>query len=165
MRRLQMVIALVMVGTFMGTLPLFAEEPGYVGAKLCSACHKYQSEQWKTTAHATAASPLSAEQKADAQCMACHGTGAAQGNLGEKWENVQCEACHGPGQQYVKLKAKWKKNPEETRKLAMEVGFRLQNEEVCLGCHGQARPEGHPPTKPFDYNAAYPLVAHKEPKE
>jgi hypothetical protein len=108
-----------------------------------------------------ASEALNAKEKVDPECMSCHGTGAEQGNIGRKWEKVQCEACHGPGKLYIKLKPEWKKDREETLKLAMDVGFVLRDEKVCLRCHGQDRPAGHPPAEAFNYKEAHEKVAHK----
>jgi DnaJ-class molecular chaperone len=93
--------------------------------------------------------------------MSCHGTGAEQGKTGRRWEKVQCEACHGPGEVYIKLKSWWGVDPEGMRKLAVDAGFLIHAEEVCLRCHGQDRPAGHPQARAFNYKKAYERVAHK----
>lgn len=155
--------ALLLVGilTFLFATPLLAAEARYVGYKVCAACHKYQKVPWETTKHYRASDAV--EQKRDRQCMPCHGTGALQGNFGEKWEKVQCEACHGPGKLYVKLMRRWKGDPEGKRKLTLEHGFLRQKKWVCLRCHGQGRPGGH--VKIFNYKKAYEKVAHIKKKD
>jgi mono/diheme cytochrome c family protein len=81
-------------------------------------------------------------------------------------EGVQCEACHGPGSLYkspkIMSRSKFKKDPQGQRKLAMEAGLVLGSEEVCLKCHGQKRPEGHPPAKPFNFQEAFKKIDHKK---
>jgi DnaJ-class molecular chaperone len=144
----------------------FAADSEYVGYARCKGCHSYQYKAWKDFKHAKASEALDEEQKQDPQCMSCHGTGAEQGEI---LEAVQCEACHGPGSLYmgskIMSKSKYKNDPEGQHQLALGAGLVVQEESVCLKCHGQERPEGHPEAAPFNYEEAYGKVAHIETQE
>lgn len=165
MRRGGMICALSVAVTLWVAGPALAADAKYVGYKKCKGCHSYQYKAWKDFKHAKASEAIKDEQKKDSNCMNCHGTGADQGTL---LEGVQCEACHGPGSEYkspkIMSKNKYKKDPEGQRKKAVEAGLVMQSEKVCLGCHGQDRPEGHAPAKPFDFAENYKKVDHKKKK-
>ncbi len=158
-----LIYALLVVGTstFLFATDSLAEETGYLGYKSCTVCHTIRAKDWQATKHYTASDALNAEQKMDPECMSCHGTGAEQGRIGREWGKVQCEACHGPGKLYIRLKSWWGVDTEGMRKLAVDGGFLIHEEKVCLRCHGQDRPEGHPQAKTFNYKEAYKKVAHK----
>jgi|Deesub1362B_J571_1020462.scaffolds.fasta_scaffold03511_2 hypothetical protein len=164
MRRYRGIFFAVAVVLVLGSSS-FAADANYVGYKKCKGCHSYQFKAWKAFKHAKASEVLKEDQRKDPACMKCHGTGAEQGAV---LEGVQCEACHGPGSLYkspkIMSKSKYKKDPEGQRAKAVQAGLVLQEEKVCLKCHGQDRPEGHPPAKPFNYKEAYPKVAHKKKK-
>src|SRR5687768_12817144 len=68
-------------------------------SRRCGECHKHQREQWKESAHATAASApfvkavemLAPDQKA--QCDACH-VPLRNASARIAGEGVTCDACH-----------------------------------------------------------------------
>ena len=151
------------LGAFLLTGFAMAADPEYVGYARCKGCHSYQYKAWKDFKHAKASEALNDDQRKDSNCMSCHGTGATQGGI---LENVQCEACHGPGSLYkspkIMSKSKYKEDPQTQQQLAIEAGLVVQNEGVCLQCHGQERPEGHPEAKEFNYSEAYEKVNHTQ---
>jgi hypothetical protein len=140
---------------------VFAADIKYVGFKRCKGCHSYQYRAWKGFKHAQASDALDEEQKKDSNCMKCHGTGTDRGVI---MEGVQCEACHGPGSRYkspkIMSKSKYKRDSETQHKLAIEAGLVIQEENVCLQCHGPDRPGNHPPAKIFNFEEAYTKVNH-----
>lgn len=165
MRTGWMICVVMAMASFLVAGSASATDAKYVGYKKCKGCHSYQYKIWKEFKHAKASEAIKEEQRKDANCMDCHGTGADSGAL---LEGVQCEACHGPGSLYkspkIMSKSKYKKDPEGQRNKAVEAGLVTQNEKVCLKCHGQERPEGHAPAKPFCFAEAYKKVDHKKKK-
>lgn len=76
----------------------------FVGADVCSACHKDQHAQWRQTKHARAFDALYEKQRHFVPaCLACHTTGYGHPSGYDArtdpaaFRNVQCESCHGPG--------------------------------------------------------------------
>ncbi len=119
----------------------------YIGARRCKGCHETQYAQWKKTPHAKAASSLSAAERRDPRCAACHSTSARDG-----LEGVQCESCHGAGRHY------WPENIMRDRGLARAVGLTSGKERVtCNRCHTADSPR----LRPFDIAAALKKVVHK----
>ena len=163
------VLSLVLFG-----LPLIAyTAEDYRGVKKCRMCHMKVYKSWETTAHATAFDALKPGQRVEAkqqagldpavdyttnaECVACHTTGADAALPG-----IQCEACHGPGAQYSKPtimnKAKWKQDPETYRQMAIDAGLVLKPAPSnCVTCHN----EKSPTFQPFDYAERIEQVKHK----
>ena len=80
------------------------QEAAFVGASLCSACHKDEFAQWRQTRHARACDSLYKDQRQFMPaCQTCHTTGYGHSTgydpkVGTpEFRNVQCEGCHGPG--------------------------------------------------------------------
>ena len=112
-------------------------ENPYVGAKVCSECHKKSYDKWLTTGHARATETLKVGRKDqkgpwvkrmdDPECIACHTTGWDTGRgdpkdyfrfkTGFESEAVtphltgnQCENCHGPGGRHVDLERQYQRD-------------------------------------------------------
>lgn len=134
--------------------PLFANSAArmagvYVGATRCSACHRLEFDQWKTTRHATAYKTLlDAHRHYQPRCVVCHvvafrtQNGYKLGDPEEPLANVQCEVCHGPGGAHVAA-------PVLAR---ME---RVPPESTCLECHNPQHSDA------FVYAEKIPLVRHQ----
>jgi hypothetical protein len=106
-----------------------SENP-FVGASVCSGCHKLQYERWQRTAHARAYIALvERKQQYDVDCIGCHTLGYEQEggffdlNRVGFHAGVQCESCHGPGHLHVAGKG-------DTAKIV-----RRRDEQICLQCH------------------------------
>lgn len=82
-------------------------DAGYVGGRVCEACHFGEAAQWKGTRHASAfATLLERRRQAAPGCVPCHVTGhSLPGGYARiadlAMRHVQCEACHGPGGRHV----------------------------------------------------------------
>ena len=119
----------------------------YLGARRCKTCHQTQYAQWKATPHATAANVLSAAERRDPKCAACHSTSAADG-----LEGVQCESCHGAGRHY------WPEYVMRDVGLARAVGLTSGAERVtCTRCHTADTTR----LRAFDFAAALKKVTHR----
>ncbi len=127
------------LGAFLFTsVPAFAKDAKFVGAKGCKKCHKKkksgeQFKIWSKSKHAKAYSLLASKkaikkakemgikthpQKAK-ECLICHtaGTGLSKKHFEKKFsqkDGVQCENCHGAGSLYKK-----KKTMKKLRKLRL----------------------------------------------
>lgn len=108
--------------------PAFAAD--FVGSETCRGCHLEAWEQWRESPHARAIASLSAEQKKDARCLACHARDAAQGGD----PGVTCETCHGAGEYY---------SPSYVMRdaeLARATGLQLPDAKSCQICHDASSP-------------------------
>ena len=121
----------------------------YVGASRCTVCHRMESNQWKTTRHATAYKTLlDAHRHYQPRCIVCHVVGfrTAHGyKLGDPEEplaNVQCEVCHGPGGAHIAAPAT----------AHME---RTPPESTCLECHNPQHSDA------FVYSEKIRMVQHR----
>jgi 2',3'-cyclic-nucleotide 2'-phosphodiesterase (5'-nucleotidase family) len=121
----------------------------FVGSETCRGCHPAQYAQWKSTPHASAWASLVADNRSmDADCFACHVTGAHHPKgptfpteVGPLLVNVGCEACHGPGEAHLAKPV-----------ASMHAGAVL---ETCTDCHDGIRDEGR-----FDAEIYLPKVTH-----
>jgi hypothetical protein len=120
----------------------------FVGMAVCERCHKAETEQWKTTAHARAWKTLvDAKKDADLECVKCHVVGFKQPGgfqtaaLTPAMSNVQCETCHGMGTQHEAFA----KTP------------RRITEATCRQCHTTT-------TSPdFSFDVFQPHIVHATP--
>jgi hypothetical protein len=120
----------------------------FVGMSVCERCHKSETEQWKTTAHARAWKTLvDAKKDADLECVRCHVVGFKQPGgfqtaaLTPTMSNVQCENCHGMGTQHE----------------AFTKSPRRITEATCRACH-------NPTTSPdFTFAVFQPHIVHRTP--
>ena len=127
---------IVLAGALLAVLACaaHAEEPSYVGAKKCKACHLKQFQTWEPTRMAKSFELLrpgasaAAKQKAnldpkkdythDEKCLGCHTTGYGKPGGFVSLEKtpdlvgVQCVGCHGPGSEYLKEGGMTLKNRE-----------------------------------------------------
>ena len=156
-----------------------AQEPTYVGTKMCGMCHKgeakgSQLEKWQASDHAKAYETLGTDKAKEVaaklgiegnpqeidKCLKCHVTafGADAAALGAKFvkeEGVQCEACHGPGSMYKSMKVM------KDREAAVKAGLVVPDEKTCTGCHN----EKSPTFKGFDYKTYFEKIAHPTPEQ
>jgi hypothetical protein len=149
----------------------------YVGAKMCSLCHKKpeQGEQfriWQESAHAkafqTLTTPAAKETAAkmgiddpttSGKCLKCHATayGFTEEKVSQKpavEEGVSCESCHGAGKDYAK------KSVMENRDASLKAGLEIPDEATCLKCHNQENPN----FKPFDFAERWEKIKHPVPQ-
>jgi len=131
--------------------------------KTCMRCHRRQSKQWKTTAHAQAWQALVRDHKqSDEQCQACHTTmaGEPEGFVSAPetphLANVQCVECHRPigdVQRHLKnFRRKRFASKDDTT--VQKPDFKPVEEARCLKCHTEDNsPE-------FDYAAYVKRVRH-----
>ncbi len=99
-----------------------AQDPHYVGSKVCGTCHHAISAFVKKTRHSIAFETLEKEKRQfEANCFECHTTGYKKPGgftnifTAKNLLDVQCEACHGPASRHVldstvKLKKPTSKN-------------------------------------------------------
>jgi hypothetical protein len=130
---------------------LIASSPQIVGSEKCRMCHMDIYKSWQSTAHSRATSVLTAQQKTDDNCMACHSTG--HDKKGKLVENVGCESCHGPGSQYRKMRIM------KDRVAAMKSGLVLPGESDCVECHNSSCPE----FELFDFETFFENGTHLMP--
>jgi len=110
-----------------GGVPLVvasAGKAGYAGQDSCAACHGDIAAAMAKTPHAQTLDILkNAASDTNAECLACHTTGAE----GTAYVDgaVTCEACHGPGADHVAAAADAKKT---TIRGAVDA-------TVCAKCH------------------------------
>ncbi len=106
----------------------------YVGADACASCHAAETEQWRSTDHASAFATLLAKRRQGVPgCYACHVTGYRQPGgyrtiADLRLRHVQCEACHGPGGAHL----------EDPR--ARNI-VRTPTASVCTECHTEKHSE------------------------
>ena len=138
---------IVVAGVFALAAGIAWAEPDYIGAAKCKMCHKTEYTSWQGLAHATAFDQLKPEEQADAECLACHATGAKA-----ELPGVQCEACHGPGSDYKGLKVM------KDHDASVAAGLVIPTEATCKGCH-----EGAPhDQKAFDFEASKAKGVHEK---
>lgn len=123
-----------------------ANEAGYVGVDVCSACHADARKVWNNTAHSRAYKTLEDGFKEfNLDCVSCHVTGYEQPGGStvtavSTLKNVQCEVCHGPGSLHVKAPAR------------VNVPVPKPTGDTCLSCH-------HPPhVHAFDVASKMPAI-------
>ena len=144
-------------------LPVFAEDPAYVGSKKCKMCHLKEYKSWSATAMATSFDNLKPGERAeakkaagldpdkdyttDATCLACHTTGPGQpGGFVDiattpELAGVGCEVCHGPGGSYLADGYMTLKNKEYKKADLVAVGMvETVDEARCVGCHNADSP-------------------------
>ncbi len=86
---------------------MHADEPTYVGATACGACHTNMHADWSGTLHAEAWNNLPGFAQTNAGCLPCHtvGFGEISGYVDQtdtpQLAGVQCENCHGPASRHV----------------------------------------------------------------
>jgi 2',3'-cyclic-nucleotide 2'-phosphodiesterase (5'-nucleotidase family) len=113
----------------------------FASSAACALCHKPQTEQWRTTAHAYAMVTLENKgRERDPACLRCHSVGFDQPGGTRNLQtavayfgDVGCESCHGPSVKHIRTQDK-------------TGTTRAVPEAVCTRCH---RPEQSP--RPFDY--------------
>ncbi|MCW5966151.1 MAG: beta-propeller fold lactonase family protein [Bryobacterales bacterium] len=178
MRRAGTIAALLvlLLSVHVATAPL---KPVYVGTRACGTCHDgqasgHQFTRWAQTKHARGWDVLKRPESVaiarlsglrrnaweEPICLGCHTTGYNA----EEWQKdddfrmedgVQCETCHGPGSEYMREEVM------RNREQAVHAGLRLSGKHDCLGCHIEKN--SHVTvlgTKPFNLEAAWPLIAH-----
>ncbi|MBI4816303.1 MAG: hypothetical protein HY791_08595 [Deltaproteobacteria bacterium] len=134
---------------FLWLLPATSGADDYVGVESCKTCHHAEYEQWKSTPHARSLERLSAQERQDRSCLACHTMLPFDDR--ESRAEVQCESCHGGGARYA---ARFiMRDPLVARLLGLED----IKEETCARCHAEAGPS----LSPFDFAKALEAVRHR----
>ncbi|MBI5836541.1 MAG: cytochrome c family protein [Candidatus Eisenbacteria bacterium] len=183
MRNVRIVLGLLVLGAFVASTALAAEEVAhkYVGAAKCKMCHNAaakgaQFKVWSESAHAKAFTVLASDEakkigkekgiadpQKDAKCLKCHVTGhgkaAAMFEASFKAEDgVGCESCHGAGKDYMPMPVM--KAIKAGKTAAASVGLVKPTEKECVVCHNSESPT----FKAFDFKAAAAKIAHPYPK-
>lgn len=113
----------------------FEDEPTYIGASQCQACHTQAYSGWQDSRHAQSFHSLEADGQTEMlDCLACHSTGLLEpGGYDPTYpeaevQNVSCESCHGPGSHHVQKMLGTEGAPE---------GQLISREVVdgCIRCH------------------------------
>ncbi|MCE2435026.1 MAG: hypothetical protein J4F29_19205 [Candidatus Latescibacteria bacterium] len=140
------VAALAEIPPLMGSDKRF-DKASFVGAQKCATCHVSQTQQWKSTKHASAFNTLlDVKRQYHPECVACHvtGSGYASGyKMGDSKHpliHVQCEMCHGPGSEHIV-------NPMQSPMI------KTPTKELCVQCHDQEHSD-------FIFSEYYPRVQH-----
>ncbi|MEA1979598.1 MAG: multiheme c-type cytochrome [candidate division Zixibacteria bacterium] len=155
MKKLTAIVLIISILTAFMAVSVFADEAvhEYVGTKKCKMCHKDVHASWLETKHADAFELLSAEEKKDEKCVACHTTGIDK--KGKLIEGASCEACHGAGSDYkspkIMSRKKWAADPEKHKKMAIEAGLIYPDTTICVKCHTK---EGNDNFREFDIKKA-----------
>jgi hypothetical protein len=120
----------------------------FVGREVCARCHRAETEQWKTTAHARAWKTLVDNKRdADPACISCHVVGYKKPggfqnfNVTPAMVDVQCENCHGMGTQHEAY-------PDPPRRIT---------EATCRQCHDETTSPG------FKFEVYQPHILHQVP--
>jgi hypothetical protein len=118
----------------------------FTGYAACRNCHRQQTDQWLSTAHARAFTALTLEsQDYNPECIPCHTTGFSytggfiMPDLTAEMGGVQCEMCHGAGGDHATTES---------------VPYGLTSPATCLPCH---TPERSPQ---FDYDTYHSAIEH-----
>ena len=118
----------------------------FTGYAACRNCHRQQTDQWLSTAHARAFTALTLEsQDYNPECIPCHTTGFSytggfiMPDLTPEMEGVQCVMCHGAGGDHATTE---------------NVPYGPTSPATCLPCH---TPERSPQ---FDYPTDYLKIIH-----
>ena len=118
----------------------------YTGYAACRICHREQTDQWLSTAHARAFTALTQRsQDYNPECIPCHTTGFSytggfiMPDLTSEMEGVQCEMCHGAGGDHAQNES---------------VPLGITSESTCTPCHTSER------SPQFDYPTYYRAIQH-----
>ena len=118
----------------------------YTGYAACRNCHRQQTDQWLSTAHARAFTTLTARsQDYNPECIPCHTTGFSytggfiMPDLTSEMEGVQCEMCHGAGGDHVQNES---------------VPLGITPQDICTTCHTSER------SPQFDLNDYLQIIKH-----
>ena len=122
------------------------EGSNYTGYSACRICHRQQTDQWLTTAHARAFTTLTARsQDYNPECIPCHTTGFSytggfiMPDRTSEMEGVQCEMCHGAGGDHVQNES---------------VPLGITPQDICTTCHTSER------SPQFDLNDYLQIIKH-----
>lgn len=125
-----------------------AAEP--VGAARCGSCHPNIYASWLKSAHARSLEKLTAAQRADPSCRACHTLAPASDD--PALAGVQCEACHGLGSAYSP------DNVMRDPKLARLLGLVDVKAGTCRACHEGVEAR----LRPYDWTKMLEAVGHRD---
>lgn len=120
-----------------------------VGPVSCRTCHEEAYRIWAQGPHARAASTLSAEQRKEPLCIACHSRDQQREGQADV-SGVSCETCHGAGRYYQPAVVM------RDKELSHLFGLVDPTPASCLVCHGGASPS----LRPFDVTEALPRIDH-----
>lgn len=120
----------------------------YVGADRCRACHAEEFAAWQRSPHARAFEALSARDRADPRCLACHTT--VPDDVSTGLVGVQCESCHGPGRHYAV------DHVMRDRELRAALQLATVDAQTCARCHTDSTPA----LTTFVYEQKLPLIKH-----
>jgi hypothetical protein len=118
----------------------------YTGYAACRNCHRQQTDQWLSTAHARAFTTLTLQsQDYNPECIPCHTTGFSytggfiMPDLTSEMGGVQCEMCHGAGGDHAHNES---------------VSLGIIPQDICTTCHTPGR------SPQFDYPTYYRAIQH-----
>ncbi|RPI06571.1 MAG: cytochrome C554 [Ignavibacteriae bacterium] len=168
------IISYLMAGIFLLSISTFAENK-YVGAKMCSMCHKgekkgSQYEIWQKSKHAEAYKTLTGAKAAEIakakglkkaanespECLDCH---VVKADAKIAADGVQCETCHGAGSAY-KTMAIMKDKAKAVAAGLTEYKNDAAIEKECKSCHN----EKSPTHKAFKFEEMWAKIKHSIPK-
>lgn len=118
----------------------------YMGYAACRICHREQTDQWLSTAHARAFITLTLRSHDyNPECIPCHTTGFSytggfiMPDLTSGMGGVQCEMCHGAGGDHAQNES---------------VPLGIISQDICTTCHTTER------SPQFDYPTDYLKIIH-----
>jgi hypothetical protein len=120
-----------------------------VGPESCRSCHQAAYEAWSKSAHARAHQSLTAEQRKQPLCLACHSRDEQRSGQAQV-AGVSCETCHGAGRSYQAAVVM------RDKELARMLGLQDVTAQSCLACHNGDSPS----LKAFDANEAMAKIDH-----
>jgi hypothetical protein len=152
-RRLLLVFAsfalVVVVSSSSSSSAAQVAEHDYVGAERCKSCHAAEFAAWEASPHAKALQTLSASDRKNPRCLACHTL--VPDDVQVALAGVQCESCHGPGRHYTPA---WvMRDPVLARQLKLIAKV---DATACARCHTDSAPS----LSGFDFAAKRELIKH-----
>jgi hypothetical protein len=129
--------------------PAAAFASDLVGPASCRTCHAEAYNVWQASAHARAATTLTAEQRKAPLCLQCHSRDEARSGQAQV-TGVSCETCHGGGRWYQPAVVM------RDKELAHYFGLQDASAQSCLVCHGGETPS----LKKFDVKEAMGRIDH-----
>ena len=177
------IVAAFIAALFASAPPPPADQPTYVGMKICSQCHSTpksgkQADIWSKSKHADAYNALTSPKALEIgkakgianpaeskECLECHSLGktVAPEMLGASFDiknGVQCETCHGAGSAY-KMASTMRDKAKAIEAGMVSFKDEAAIESFCKTCHN----EKSPTFKEFKFKERWDMIKHYKPKE